>query len=74
MLSERLKELEQEAIVERRVFPEPPIHVEYSLTPKGKALGPILDEIETWSHDWIALDPELLDAGSQECDLAADDH
>ena len=56
VLSERLKELEQAGIVTRRVIPEPPIRVEYTLTEKGQALGPILDAIETWSHDWIPLD------------------
>jgi DNA-binding HxlR family transcriptional regulator len=65
VLSERLKELEQEGIVERRVLPEPPIRVEYSLTPKGKALAPILNAIEAWSHDWIALDPALAGAAPQ---------
>ncbi len=74
VLSERLKELEQEAIVERRVLTEPPIRVEYSLTPKGKALAPILDAIEAWSHDWIALDPELAGAKVQESDPVLDDH
>jgi DNA-binding HxlR family transcriptional regulator len=58
VLSERLKELEQEKIVERRVSTEPPIRVEYSLTDKGRALSPIIAEIEHWSHDWIVLDTD----------------
>jgi DNA-binding HxlR family transcriptional regulator len=29
--------------------------VEYRLTDKGAALVPVLDAIETWSHDWISL-------------------
>ena len=55
VLSERLKELEQTGIVTRRVIPEPPIRVEYTLTEKGLALAPILTAIETWSHDWLTL-------------------
>jgi DNA-binding HxlR family transcriptional regulator len=55
VLSERLKELEQAGILTRRVIPDPPIRVEYTLTEKGQALGPIVDAIETWSHDWIPL-------------------
>lgn len=55
VLSERLKELEQAGIVTRRVIPEPPIRVEYALTEKGRALDPILNEIEMWSHEWIPL-------------------
>ena len=53
VLSERLKELEQEKIVERRVSIEPPIRVQYSLTDKGRALSPIITAIEHWSHEWI---------------------
>jgi DNA-binding HxlR family transcriptional regulator len=59
VLSERLKELEQEGIVERRVLAEPPIRVEYSLTEKGKALAPVIEAIEAWSHRWLELDPAL---------------
>jgi DNA-binding HxlR family transcriptional regulator len=38
-LSQRLKELEGQGIVARTVFPEVPVRVEYSLTPKGARLG-----------------------------------
>ena len=53
ILSERLKELEREGILERRVYPCTPVHVEYSLTEKGRALGPILDAMDSWSSRWI---------------------
>lgn len=53
VLSERLKELEQEGIIKREVFPETPVRIEYSLTDKGKALEPIIKNIETWSKEWI---------------------
>src|SRR5215510_14324193 len=52
MLSERLQELEQEGIVERTVLPESPIRVEYSLTPKGRALAAAVDAISDWAHKW----------------------
>ncbi len=38
LLSERLKELELEGIVERKVFPETPVRIEYSLTQKRVCL------------------------------------
>src|ERR687890_1351276 len=38
LLSERMKELEGEGIVQRRVIDETPVHVEYALTQKGTAL------------------------------------
>ena len=56
MLSERLKDLEREGIVERRVLPETPVRVEYSLTAKGQALGPVVDAIEHWGNEWVELD------------------
>lgn len=55
VLSDRLKEMENEGIIERTVYPEMPVRIEYSLTPKGTALAPILGEIGNWSTEWIEL-------------------
>src|SRR3954451_21897149 len=52
MLSERLQELEHEGLVERTGLPDPPVRVEYSLTPKGKALASAMDAIGEWAHKW----------------------
>jgi DNA-binding HxlR family transcriptional regulator len=53
MLSERLKELEMEGIVTRRVLPELPVRIEYHLTEKGRALGSVLDGVAAWAHTWL---------------------
>lgn len=53
VLSERLKDLESEGIVRREVHPETPVRIEYSLTEKGKALKPLMREIENWSQSWL---------------------
>jgi DNA-binding HxlR family transcriptional regulator len=53
MLSERFKELEAEAIVERKVYPEKPVRVEYELTEKGKLLRPALEELQKWGEMWF---------------------
>ncbi|KRE01932.1 HxlR family transcriptional regulator [Bacillus sp. Root239] len=53
LLSERLKELEHEGIVIRTVIPETPVRIEYSLSDKGLALAPVIQEIQTWSSEWI---------------------
>lgn len=53
LLSERLKELEQEGIVKREVFPETPVRIQYSLTEKGLALEGIVKGIEAWSQKWM---------------------
>jgi DNA-binding HxlR family transcriptional regulator len=56
MLSDRLRELEQEGIVVRTVVPDVPIRVEYGLTRKGRALGAAIDAITDWAHRWIPVD------------------
>jgi DNA-binding HxlR family transcriptional regulator len=53
MLSQRLRELEHEGIVERVVVPHTPIRVEYSLTNKGRALGKAIGAITDWAQTWI---------------------
>lgn len=53
LLSERLKELEKLGVVKREIYPETPVRIEYSLTEKGKSLGPLMKEIEKWSQTWI---------------------
>jgi len=53
VLSERLKDLENEAIVKREVYPETPVRIEYSLTDKGEALEPLMRKIEDWSQSWL---------------------
>ncbi len=53
VLSERLKDLENEGIVKREVFPETPVRIEYSLTDKGVALEPLMRDIEKWSQAWL---------------------
>ncbi|KXH81948.1 helix-turn-helix domain-containing protein [Sporosarcina sp. HYO08] len=55
VLSERLKDLENEGIVNRAVFPETPVRIEYSLTDKGKSLAPLMEEIEKWSQNWLEV-------------------
>lgn len=57
MLSQRLKELEAEAIVERRVFPDTPVRIEYGLTQKGRELEQAVEVIETWADQWATRSP-----------------
>ncbi len=47
-LSERLRYLEKEGIVERKIYAEIPPRVEYSLTEKGRTLRPILLSMKHW--------------------------
>src|SRR5918998_241081 len=54
LLSERLKELEAEGIVQRRVIDGSPVRTEYSLTDKGKALEPSVRALKEWGREWLA--------------------
>jgi DNA-binding HxlR family transcriptional regulator len=56
-LSERLRWLEQEGIVERRSYAETPPRVEYELTSKGVGLLPIIEEMRRFGHSWLVSDP-----------------
>lgn len=48
MLTDQLRELERDGIVHREVYPQVPPKVEYSLTPYGKSLAPVLEAMATW--------------------------
>jgi len=48
MLTQHLRELERDGIVRRKVYPEVPPRVEYSLTRHGESLKPILKLMSAW--------------------------
>ncbi len=50
VLTERLRELESEGLVERLVDPGPPVRVSYRLTQLGQSLRPVLRNIESWAR------------------------
>ena len=52
-LSLRLRALEDEGIVERHTFPEVPPRVEYSLTDKGRALLPLIEDMRRYGREWL---------------------
>ncbi len=52
-LSERLRALEDEGILERRSYAESPPRVEYELTEKGASLLPIIDAMREFGRDWL---------------------
>jgi len=56
-LSERLRWLEDEGLVERQSYAESPPRVEYELTAKGEALLPIIDAMRRFGRDWLHVEP-----------------
>lgn len=50
VLSAALKELEEDGLIRREVFPEVPIRVEYSPTDSCRALIPILEQLSDWAE------------------------
>ena len=51
-LAERLTELDRFGVVARKVYPETPPRVEYSLTQKGMELKEVLEELADWARRW----------------------
>jgi DNA-binding HxlR family transcriptional regulator len=53
VLTEQLKELEEDGLLTRQQFNEIPPRVEYELTALGKSLSPVLNEMEKWGMENI---------------------
>jgi len=56
ILSARLKEMERDKLIQRKVYSETPVRVEYTVTEKGKALLPILDQMSLFSMKFCQKD------------------
>jgi DNA-binding HxlR family transcriptional regulator len=55
-LSLRLRALEEQGIVERHTYPEVPPRVEYSLTSKGEALVPLIEDMRRYGREFLGVD------------------
>lgn len=60
MLSIQLKALEKEGIVQRKIYAEVPPRVEYSLTPEGQGLIPVVEAIAKWGREKAEKDGEMV--------------
>lgn len=52
VLTEQLRDLENNGIIKRKVYPEVPPKVEYSLTELGETLRPILESMQEWGIEF----------------------
>ena len=58
MLTTQLRELEEDGIIERKVYAQVPPKVEYSISPKGESLKPIIDAMWYWGREFLDQLPE----------------
>lgn len=56
ILSTRLKEMEKDGLIERKIYHESPIRIEYYMTEKGMALAPVLEQMAAFSMNYCAKD------------------
>lgn len=57
MLTQQLRELEADGLVRRKVFPEVPPRVEYSLTVLGQSLEPLIGALSKWGERFLSERP-----------------
>lgn len=55
-LSLRIREMERDGLIKRRVYPEMPLRVEYELTEKAEKLRPVLEQMGEFSARYCAAD------------------
>lgn len=69
MLTQQLRELEAEGLIQRKIYPQIPPKVEYSLTERGQSIYPVLIAMYQWGKSYLhqqgivpccAMDPERL--------------
>ncbi|MDP0488498.1 MAG: helix-turn-helix domain-containing protein [Fusobacterium sp. JB021] len=61
VLSEHLRELEKNGLIERKIYPEVPPKVEYKITEKGKELAEILNLMEKWGQNILEKEGEKIE-------------
>lgn len=52
MLTQQLRDMEASGLIERTVYPVVPPKVEYSLSPLGRSLSPVLDALREWGESY----------------------
>jgi len=69
MLTQQLRQMEQDNLVQRKIYAEVPPRVEYSLTEIGRSLSPILDAMHKWGTKYRMLNGKR-GAGKKKEDIA----
>ena len=58
MLTLQLRELEEDGIIQRKVYPIVPPKVEYSIAKRSESLKPIIDAMWQWGKDFLTTVPK----------------
>lgn len=58
VLSERLRELEEQGLITKKIYAQVPIRVEYSITKQTRDLGKILKQLDSWVIKWRKEKPK----------------
>ena len=64
ILTKQLKEMESDKLIVRQEFAESPPRVEYSLTERGRSLGPVLRMLSDWGRENMFLNRVSIDDAS----------
>ena len=64
MLTMQLRELEEDGVIERKVYAQVPPKVEYSISKSGETLKPIVDAMWHWGRSFLDNQPDDLDIDS----------
>lgn len=70
MLTQQLRELEENRLITRTVYPVVPPRVEYSLTKEGESLFPILESMYEWGANRMLADGKCPGCSMRESDCA----
>jgi DNA-binding HxlR family transcriptional regulator len=55
VLTQQLRELQRDGLIEREMFAEMPVRVEYRLTPFGRKLRPVLRALDSWTRKHLIV-------------------
>ncbi len=67
MLTLQLRELEEDGVIVRHVYPQVPPKVEYALTPLGHSLAPVLISLREWGEAYRSSELSRASAAAADC-------